>query len=368
MKHCDKKAVTVNVTNKCNLRCNYCMASSATEQNHAYSIPVEFAKAGIKDAINGNPTGIVAEVLRFFAPGEPTQDMAVVKSCVEYARYLNPNIVVELQTNGLFSTIDDTLWIRDNINIVWFSLDGPSQINDINRPDHLGNGRTKEIERNMLLVQEKAIVGVRATISGDFLDKQYTLVRYYKKLGINYLAFNPIISPVKRNESGCMNINQSSQKKFAIGFIKAFEVAQELNIELTNSMIFNFDEPVDASCRSCLPMPQLNPDGSVSSCDMAMYADTKNELKVFLYGQWDVDSKQILYDIEKIRYLQQHRLCNMPVCKDCVIGEYCAGGCLGRIAYETGNIFSVIPDICSATIYMAQHIPLGEKKLALTHP
>ena len=40
MKHCDKKAVTVNVTNKCNLRCTYCMASSPSEQKQTYSIPV----------------------------------------------------------------------------------------------------------------------------------------------------------------------------------------------------------------------------------------------------------------------------------------------------------------------------------------
>ena len=66
MRHCDKKAVTVNVTNRCNLRCIYCMASSAEEQFAPIDIPIECAKSGIRDALEGYPTGIKAEILRFF--------------------------------------------------------------------------------------------------------------------------------------------------------------------------------------------------------------------------------------------------------------------------------------------------------------
>lgn len=66
MRHCDKKAITINPTNKCNLRCEYCMASSAEEQNNPIVISRDFAFAGIKDAIDGEPTGIKTEILRFF--------------------------------------------------------------------------------------------------------------------------------------------------------------------------------------------------------------------------------------------------------------------------------------------------------------
>jgi MoaA/NifB/PqqE/SkfB family radical SAM enzyme len=47
----------VNVTNKCNLRCIYCMASSASEQQAPIVINRDFAFTGIKDAIEGKPTG-----------------------------------------------------------------------------------------------------------------------------------------------------------------------------------------------------------------------------------------------------------------------------------------------------------------------
>ena len=192
MKHCDKKAVSVNVTNRCNLRCTYCMASVGEEQENAYSIPIEFALAGIKDALDGVPTGIKAEMLRFFAPGEPTQDMNVIRQCVTAARELRPGLEVEIQTNGLFDSIDDANWLANNMNMVWISLDGPAIVNDRNRPDAFGRGRTFDIERNLKFLQERTKVGVRVTVTDDFIDNQEVLVEHYHNLGVKYLVLNPV--------------------------------------------------------------------------------------------------------------------------------------------------------------------------------
>ena len=115
-------------------------------------------------------------------------------------------------------------------------------------------------------------------------------------------------------------------------------------------------------------MPQLNPDGSVSSCDMAMYRDTKKELEVFLYGEWDECKKIITYDMKKIDILKSRKLGNLKKCSKCKYGPYCAGGCVGRIAFETGSIFGNISKICEATHYMAERIQLGKMKYTATHP
>ena len=133
-------------------------------------------------------------------------------------------------------------------------------------------------------------------------------------------------------------------------------------------MTFNFDEEGVYGCRSCVPMPQLNPDGTVSSCDMALYEDTKPELRCFLYGKWNDKLKTIEYDYKKISHLASRILPNLPVCRDCEIGEYCAGGCAGRIAFQTGDIYGVITSVCDATKYMAKHIALGRRKIKFTHP
>jgi radical SAM protein with 4Fe4S-binding SPASM domain len=344
------------------------MASSGEAQSDPCFINLEFAKVGIQDAINGYPTGIKADTLRFFSPGEPTQGFDVLRKCVEYTLKLAPDIKTELQTNGLFQSSADTRWISDHMDIVWFSLDGPPEINGRNRPDEFGRDRTEEIEENLTNVSSKTRVGVRATITSNTVARQEELIRYYNKLGVKHLAFNPLIRPIKRGDSGNKEVNEISQLEFAKGFIAAHNVATKLGVELTNSLTFNFDEQTTWACRSCLPMPQLNPDGSVSSCDMALYRDTKKELAVFLYGEWDNENRRIVYDSDKINKLQNRKLCNLDKCKQCKYGAYCAGGCAGRIVYETGDLYGHLPEVCAATHYMASRLPLGLHQYTATHP
>jgi len=368
MRHCDKRAVTINPTNKCNLRCEYCMASSAEEQDNPIVISRDFAFAGIKDAIDGEPTGIKAESLRFFSPGEPTQAMHIIKDCVEYARSLNPDIKVELQTNGLFETREDTEWIADNIDVVWFSLDGPATINDKHRPDAFGKGRTAEIEENMKIVQQKAFVGVRATVVEEMLNRQVDLVAYYYALGVEYIGLNPIIRPIKRRETETEIVTKSDIMTFAENFADAYELGAELGAKVLSSLTFNFDSVAKVACRSCLPMPQLNPDGSVSSCDMALYRDSMDALQFFVYGNWFQANRMIMYDMDKIKALQSRTTENLPKCRDCPVLNYCAGGCAGRVAYQTGSLFDIIPEYCKATRYLATRIPLGKNVVEFTHP
>lgn len=368
MRHCDKRAVTVNPTNKCNLRCEYCMASSAEEQNNTIKIPLDFAFAGISDAIKGHPTGIEADMLRFFSPGEPTQAMDIIRPCVEYARSLKPDIKVELQTNGLFPTPDDTNWIADNIDIVWFSLDGPPEINDIHRPDAFGCGRTEEIENNMAIIQKKAFAGVRATVVEETMEHQDELVAYYQGKGIDYVCLNPIIRQIKRNDTQNAVVTKNDLMFFAKNFLKAYEYGKEHGIKVSSSLSFNFDQETVVSCRSCLPMPQLNPDGSVSSCDMALYKDTKTSLQCFIYGEWDSELKKISYFEDRIGVLRSRVLSNLPKCQNCDIAKYCAGGCAGRVAFQTGSIFETIPDYCKATKFLAHHIECGRNEFGYTHP
>lgn len=344
------------------------MASSPDEQANPLVVDRAFALAGISDAIKGHPTGFKADRLRFFSPGEPTQDMDTIVACVAHARALLPDITLELQTNGVFPTPEARDWIAETFDVVWFSLDGPAAVNDAYRPGWDGKGRTAEAEANLLAVGAKTLVGVRSTLVEETLDSQDALVAYYHRLGVRHLCVNPLIRPIRRNDHGACDVNLSSQMRFAKGFVAAYAVAERLGVEFMNSMTFNFDEKTSVSCRSCLPMPQMNPDGSVSSCDMAMFADTKEELRHFIYGQWDPDSKTIRYDQDKIARLQNHRLENLPKCKSCPVGPYCAGGCIGRRAYQTGTLDEPLPEICAATIYLAKHLPLGRERITSTHP
>lgn len=125
-----------------------------------------------------------------------------MKECVEYARSLNPAIRLEFQTNGLFKTNEDTEWIAKNFNAVWFSLDGPKEVNDKHRPDANGHGRTSDIEENLRFVQKHTFVGIRATVVEETMNNQDLLVDYYHNMGVKNVCLNPVIMQIVRNESG----------------------------------------------------------------------------------------------------------------------------------------------------------------------
>ncbi|GHU45780.1 hypothetical protein FACS1894190_17910 [Spirochaetia bacterium] len=241
------------------------MASSGSEQDNPITIELAFAKKGIFDAIKGVPTGIKATTLRFFSHGEPTQEMDIIKECVEYARSLNPTIRLELQTNGLFQTTEDTEWIAKNFTAVWFSLDGPKEVNDKYRPDPDGYGRTSEIEENLKFVQKYTFAGIRSTIVEETMDKQDLLVDYYHNLGVKNICLNPLIKQIVRNESGNTEVTKDDIMLFSQYFLKAYKRGDAIGVTVLSSLTFNFDEKTAVACRSCLPMPQLNPDSSVSS-------------------------------------------------------------------------------------------------------
>ena len=281
---------------------------------------------------------------------------------------MDPTVKTELQTNGLFKEKEDTYWIARNITVVWFSLDGPPEINDKNRPDKDGVGRTSEIESNMRVVAESTIVGVRATITENTIDLQDELVQYYYDMGVREMAFNPVIKPIERGNSERCPVTKVEVIDFARGFIKAYHLARRVGIRLLSSLTFNFDERTEIACSSCVPMPQLNPDGSVSSCDMALYWDTKKELQEFIYGMWSKPKNRILYLPERIEKLNRRRLGNLPKCDSCEVKVFCAGGCAGRVAFQTGSMYDIIPEYCVATKYLARHMSLGEGVCEYTHP
>jgi len=179
---------------------------------------------------------------------------------------------------------------------------------------------------------------------------------------------NPIIRPIKRKEKETDIVTRNDIMTFARHFADAYDVGTDLGMKVLSSLTFNFDSPANTACRSCLPMPQLNPDGSVSSCDMALYRNTMDALQFFVYGNWFKSNQFIMYDSDKIAMLQSRTVKNLPKCQECEVLRYCAGGCAGRVAYQTGSLFDIIPDYCKAIRFLATRIPLNKNVIEFTHP
>lgn len=69
------------LTTKCNLRCVYCYNSKERMSYKQQSLPLEIAKAGVDYFFANNSS----RHIRFYGPGEPTQEFELMKSIVDYA-------------------------------------------------------------------------------------------------------------------------------------------------------------------------------------------------------------------------------------------------------------------------------------------
>jgi radical SAM protein with 4Fe4S-binding SPASM domain len=365
MAHFRKEIISMILTNKCNFKCKYCLADDIKD-GKKQTLDIDFAKQGIDDFFAERKS----RKMRFYAMGEPTTEMQLMKKIHEYAKQrAGDELSVELQTNGFFpeSTRE---WIAQNVDRVWISLDGPPDVMDQARRTLGGKSVRESIEGNIrfLLTHSKGSIGVRPTITNANLYRQVEMIQYFHSLGIENVWSHHEFSPVGKNR-GILNRSVAAIDllEYAKEAVRAWRRAEELGVFYRPFLAGSFDEECRYSCRACLPAPHLTFDGFVSACDMAFHGDTP--LQDFIYGKWDPESRRIIYFKDKIRKLRSRSLENMPEeCSKCEASCNCAGGCLGEAYFETGSIFGIRPDHCEAVRYLAKHLPRNQGRYLFEHP
>ena len=202
MPHCNKKMLSFFLTTKCNLCCRYCYNAQERNAIKEQTIPVDVAKAAVDWYFSSNES----RHIRFYGPGEPTQEFKKMQEITYYAKN-HPNkgnfVTVEIQTNGVF-TEDIRAWILDNVNIIWMSFDGMKDIQNFNRPLNQkyrevfkGKSSADILENNVKWLinhseKRDILVGARVTITDKNILMQKEMVDYFYSLGLRYVWTNPL--------------------------------------------------------------------------------------------------------------------------------------------------------------------------------
>ncbi|MBE5884788.1 MAG: radical SAM protein [Lachnospiraceae bacterium] len=354
MSHCNKKMLSFFLTTRCNLCCRYCYNAKERNAVEEKTLPFEIAKAGIDWYFEENDS----RHIRFYGPGEPTQEFNQLKKITEYARS-HPNggnqVTVEIQTNGVF-TEEIRDWALDNFNIMWMSFDGMKDVQSFNRPlnplyNDLFNNRSSAdvLEDNVRwLIRNKGsrnlMVGARVTITDINIDRQCEMVDYFYDLGIRYVWTNPLFYSV-----GKMPVCEDEQKKLSYHFnmdlyldnyIKAYKYAKSKGVFWGSFLTINFDGESCYHCRCCTPTsaPHLTPDGYISACDMVVLGAEPYHMSPFIVGRWNPQTQ--IFDLyeNKIKDLNNRCSTTMKHCTYCEVKYHCGGYCLGETVNETGKL------------------------------
>lgn len=366
--HYKKEMISIFVTTKCNLNCDYCFTNKNQNEHKGQNISLEFVKKGIDDYFAQK----YMRHVRFFGAGEPTVEFDLLRKIHRYAIEKGGEAVTfEIQTNGAF-TDPVAIWLKDNINIIWISCDGTPEIQDMHRPFLNKDDRRKTsdvIEKNIHILlgsDSKAFVGIRATITLENILKQKEMIDYFYGLGIKDIWVDPIFPSV--GKTVLEGENEFDAMMFANEFLKATKYAYSKGMFYGSILTCNFNDSVNKHCRACLPVPHLTTDGFVSACDMALFGKDKNHMESLIYGEWDEKNGMINYHNDKIEYIRTRTTENMQHCEMCSAKEHCGGYCLGEVLNETGKLLGQKKGVCQAIRFLDNNLAPEMRKYKYTHP
>jgi radical SAM protein with 4Fe4S-binding SPASM domain len=351
MPHCNKQMISFFLTTRCNLRCVYCYNSKERADLEEQTLPLDIAKAGLDEYFAKN----TSRHIRFYGPGEATQEFELMKQITEYTRQKagNRKITAELQTNGAFDK-EVREWVLGNVNILWVSYDGTPDIHNKQRPMVDENDMNKTVNSSNIIEENvkwllknkgnrNLMIGLRSTITNDSIYLQKEMIDHYKKLGIKYIWCDPEF-PAVNKKPVCDDPEKLGKYNFDMNayvekYIEAYRYAKTKRLFYGSFLTCNFDSETIRNCRCCTPVPHITPDGYVSACDLVVLGKEAGHMKCFIYGKWDNESQKFVdFDKEK-KALEDRNVHNMPHCQKCPVKLHCAGYCPGEVVNETGDLF-----------------------------
>lgn len=148
----------LQVTQNCNLRCDYCIYSGKyTNRVHSNrAMTFEMAKKGIDFLIEHSSDS--EDIFLGFYGGEPLLEMELIKKCMDYIlkRVPDKKVYFNMTTNGTLLTeevVKDLIKYKISILI---SLDGPRNIHDEARKfAHSDKGSFDVLYKNLKLIKSK---------------------------------------------------------------------------------------------------------------------------------------------------------------------------------------------------------------------
>jgi uncharacterized protein len=331
-------------TTRCNLRCIYCYACGGETQpldismNHVHAAMDHFF-ATLKEEVSHVSLG-------FHGGGEPTLVIDVLrrsKTSFQKLADKHGKILrrVQVATNGVFGK-DVLDWlIREKID-VQVSLDGPSDVQDRQRPTRTGGGSYRTaIENIRSMVSAGLKPSIRAVVTQSSISRLAELLQIAYELGVRHVSLDLC------NETGRALATKETPPQtevFVKYYLRAFRLGLNMDMWVSTSGLRCLRGGRDYYCMAVAPSIGVTPEGYLSSCPSTCF--TSDALaEYFMLGRVGPDGHVRIDRDRKIR-LEARRTENMSACKGCFLEDVCAGGCPALGLQNTGDLLKPCPREC----------------------
>ena len=327
------KALCLHVSHDCNLRCQYCFASTGDFGTGRKIMDIETAKRAIDFVIQRSGSRRNIEV-DFFG-GEPLMAMDTVKATVAYARSIEKKagkcFRFTITTNGVLLDDENIDYINREMSNVVLSLDGRKDVNDHMRPTAGGKGSYDVIVPKF----QKLVAGrgtkdyyARGTFTRENLDFAQD-VMHLASLGFRHVsvepASGPLDDPFAIKEEDLDQVDAEYEK-----------LARELmGRKDVNFFHFNVDLAqgpcVIKRLRGCgagCEYVAITPDGDIYPCHQFVGREE--------YRMGNVRSGD--FDMDISGKFAELNIYTREDCRNCWARFYCSGGCSASNLLVNGDI------------------------------
>lgn len=334
------KAMCLNMTHDCNLRCEYCFASQGSYNGQREFLSYETGKKAFDFIVanSGNRRNLEVD----FFGGEPLMNFETIKKLVDYGRSLEKehkkHFRFTITTNGVLLDDEKIDYINENMDNVVLSIDGRKSTNDRMRKTVNEKGSYDAIVKNFQNFVSKRMdkdYFARGTYTAHNLDFSED-VKHMRDLGFDKISVEPVVaSPEEKYalREEHLEILKEEYEKLAEEYIDSYE-----NIDKKFNF-FHFNIELDGGpciykrsigCGAGTEYVAITPNGDIYPCHQFV---GQNE---FIIGNVD----EGIFNEEMVDKFKNVSVNEKPVCKDCWAKYYCSGGCHAN-AYNFNKDFNI---------------------------
>lgn len=349
----NKFNLTLNVTQLCNLHCHYCAAGGdGTYGDPVRQISVEQTLPQIQMLMNRLTAG--GEFNITFLGGEPLMYPKAIKAIGEYAQTLGQEKGLKTQfqiiTNGTLITdqvLDDIAPLKPTITL---SLDGPAEINDLQRPQRNGRSSTVQALQGLyVLLERKSEFG--PLLLHAVFNRQNTAVEkvwdFFQNFDVDKMEFT--FDVTEKDETANLNFIESlkvaAQKAVAKGGEKELRRIQFFDVYFTQLDEQYLKENHCGTGKSLLSLDSRN---KFYQCPLEV------SFKDRLVGEGEQINWNSLKPLES-------PLIQLNECGTCWARHLCGGGCLFNHESLTGDKHTKHPTYCFRTRHLLSEVFLYYK-------
>lgn len=338
------KAMCLNMTHDCNLRCEYCFASQGTYNGEKAFLSFETGKKAFDYLVksSGNRRNLEVD----FFGGEPLMNFDTIKKLVDYGRSLekeyNKHFRFTVTTNGVLLNEEKINYINENMDNVVLSIDGRKETNDRMRKTINGKGSYDLIIDNykkFIVKRGNKDYFVRGTYTSNNLDFCEDII-HMRESGFDKISVEPVVA--KPDEKYALKeehveILKKEYEKLAEYFI------QSNNDKNKRFQFFHFNIELDGGpciykrsigCGAGTEYVAVTPAGELYPCHQFIGTEE------FIIGNVDEGiTNQVVVD--KFKNISVN---DKPVCRNCWAKYFCSGGCHAN-AYNFNKDFSIPYDV-----------------------